>query len=73
MSKIAIRITLLLLFVGATAASVVTVTACGEGECLVSGENCSASYKESAYGTSDIYCCGSLNCTENHLGDFVCR
>ncbi|MCC6525457.1 MAG: hypothetical protein IT373_22590 [Polyangiaceae bacterium] len=44
---------------------------CGE-ECLVYGENCSASYKQAEYGTTDIYCC-SGSCQSNSFGDQVCR
>ena len=45
---------------------------CCEDECLVYGENCSASYKEDNYGTTDIYCCEG-SCTETFNGNFVCR
>lgn len=45
---------------------------CGDEECLVYGENCSTSYKEAEYGTTDIYCCEG-SCTETINGNFVCR
>jgi hypothetical protein len=43
-----------------------------EEECLVEGENCSASYKEANYGTTDIWCCEGT-CRTNMFGDSVCR
>ena len=49
-----------------------TLLSCEE-DCLVSGENCSASYKEENYGTTDIYCCDGLSCVEGFSGYFVCR
>jgi len=49
-------------------------TGCGgSDECLVDGENCSTTYKEANYGTTDIYCCSGLSCTDNSLGDSVCH
>ncbi len=46
---------------------------CGEGDCLVQGENCSDAYL-SANGKVGWQCCGDLSC---HLGDIsgvpICR
>jgi len=50
-----------------------TLLSCGEEECLVSGENCSTTYKEENYGTTDIYCCSGLSCVEGFSGYYVCR
>jgi len=46
---------------------------CDEEDCLVYNENCSASYKQASYGTTDIYCCGGMSCQKNFYGDQVCR
>ncbi len=49
-------------------------TGCGEEECLVYGENCGAAYKESEYGTTDIWCCEGLSCSESSLsGAYICK
>lgn len=51
-----------------------TQSGCGEEECLVYGENCGASYKQSQYGTTDIWCCGGMSCSESSLtGAYICK
>jgi hypothetical protein len=53
---------------------VTTQSGCGEEECLVHGENCGASYKQSQYGTTDIWCCDGMSCSESSLSKvYVCK
>jgi hypothetical protein len=47
------------------------VSGCADEECQVDGENCSQAYRD-ANGI-DYDCCDGLSCTENALGDLVCR
>jgi hypothetical protein len=62
------------ILVAATTTMLVAVGAtsgCGGGECQVQGENCSQAYRE-ANGI-DYDCCDGLTCSQNSLGDLVCR
>lgn len=42
------------------------------GECLSYGENCTQSYKQDNYGTTDIQCCEGT-CKEGNNGVLICR
>ena len=64
---VAARITSIL-----AAACACALLACGGGEpCQGDGENCSTAYRE-ANGI-DYGCCEGLSCSQNSLGDLVCR
>ena len=54
-------------------AAAVGMPGCGKDEekCLVHGENCTQSYKQSNYGTTSIQCCQG-QCTDKGSGILTC-
>jgi len=57
-------------------ASLLFLANCGGGDdnCLVSRENCTSSYKQANYGTTDISCCGDMVCRDSiTAGVLVCQ
>lgn len=45
----------------------------GGGECLGHGENCTQAYKESEYGTTDVYCCDGSCTSGQSSGVLICQ